>query len=143
MKDLNKIVDLIIKELFDLKDEGSSEQKVLMQLLESGIDLEEIDKAFCFIVKKIHQNNQNKNKKIKKMRVLTAQEKFRLSKDAQACLYDYYYNDSITWQEMERVINNVEKMNQVLDVSDLNMLIEKIIFAKKHENIMVCGLDVH
>lgn len=143
MKDLNKIVDLIIKELFDLKDEGSSEQKVLMQLLESGIDLEEIDKAFCFIVKKIHQNNQNKKKKIKKMRVLTAQEKFRLSKDAQACLYDYYYNDSITWQEMERVINNVEKMNQVLDVSDLNVLIEKILFAKKYENIMVCGLDVH
>ncbi len=142
MKSLDKVVDLIIKELFNVSDIDSSKQRVIMHLLESGIELEDIDKAFSFIVKKIKENN-NSNVVLKKLRILTEKERSYFSKEAQHSLYSYYYNDAFSWQEMERIISDVLKTGRVLDVVDLNLLVEKNLFAKNYKNIMVNRSEIH
>lgn len=143
MKNFNKIIDLIIKELFNTNDVDSSKKRVLTQLLESGVTLEEVDQAFTFIVKKIKEEHTHTKKDVKKIRILSKQERSHLSRDAQMQLYDYYYNNAITWQEMEEVIKDAEKTNRVLDSRDLRRIIEKNIFAKKNKNIMVERIDIN
>ena len=144
MKNLDRIVDLIIKELFKVDDLNNPKQRVIMNLLKSGIDPEEIDKAFHFIIKKIHQYENNKTiYKEKKFRILTTRERSRLSREAHRYLYNYYYNDTITWKEMEIVINNIERMERVVDVNGLNKLIEKVLFDKNLKSIKVNSSIIH
>ncbi len=142
MKNLDKIVDLIIKELFKFDDLNEAKQRVIMSLLENGVKLEDINSAFHFIVKKIHENNKFNNVK-KKNRILTNNERSRLSEEAYQYLYNYYYNNIMTWKQMEEVIYNVEKMPCVVDVNDLNQLLEKILFTKNIKNINIDNSIIH
>ncbi len=129
MKNINKIVDLIIKELFKVDDMDDSKQRVIMQLLESGIPPDQINKAFHFIIKKINQNNKNKNVGDRKFRILTNRERSRLSEDAHQSLYDYYYNNTLSWTEMEELINRIERMEYVVDVKGINYIVEQLVFG--------------
>jgi len=143
VNNLNKIVDLIIKELFNTQDINSSKQSLIKKLLHSGIDPEEIDRAFSYIETKIRENDNTGKKRVRKLRVLTSLEKCKLSPEAQKSLYLYYYNDYISWMELEEIIIDLSKIDRVINEKELDLLIEKNLFAKKNKSIMVCGLEIN
>lgn len=133
MKKIDKIMDLIIKEILNPEKIDTSEKNVITQLLQSGYNMDEIDEAFDFIFKKLHENGNYKTFSNKKIRVLTNSEKFKLSAEANCTLLQHYYNNDISYENLEEILGKIEENDKLVDLNNLNNIIQKILFKQKIE----------
>lgn len=132
MKNFSKIVDLIIKEMLNPENMDITEKNIITSLIQSGYNMDEIDKAFAFIVKKIRES-QDEEKSVQRIRILSDMEQAMLSANAQKVLLQYYYNNNITYEQLEETLNIINEMNKIVDTDNLNNIIHKILFKDKKE----------
>ncbi len=147
MRDFDKIVDLIIKELLTAQDKNQTEKNIIMRLLKNGYKMEQIDQAFELIIKKINEDEEPgkivNNYSFKSIRILTETEKYRLTSDANRFLLYHYYNQNITRDELEELLENIEKVDKILDIDNLTDLMQNIIFHKRCQHYQYAGKFIH
>lgn len=147
MQDFGKIVDLIIKELLTAQDKNQTEKNIIMRLLRNGYKMDQIDHAFELIIKKIKEDeacDEGKNRIRKtKIRILTNREKYRLTSEAHRFLLEHYYNENINNEELEELLNTIEKVDKIFDIDNLTDLIQKMIFKKHYQQNIVAGKFIH
>ncbi|MDD5066956.1 MAG: DUF494 family protein [bacterium] len=133
MKNFDKIVDLIIKELLSVDDSEDTEKNIVMRLLKHGYKIDQIDEAFEFIIKKIreHHDEDGEERTIsRKIRILTDREKYKMTSEAHRLLLEHYYNDNLSSRDLEDILSQIEQNNHILDTEHLEELIHRILFKK-------------
>lgn len=136
MKNFDKIVDLIIKELLSAANSEETEKSVIERLLRNGYRMQQIDEAFEFIIKKIRENEEEEETgpEAIKIRVLSHTEKYKLTAEAHRHLLGHYYGGHISLQDTEEILTRIEKINHIIDLEHLQELIQRVLFKKINQN---------
>lgn len=142
MKNVGKIVDLIIKEILSPEKADVTEQNVINLLLQSGYAMEEIDSAFHYIIRKIRENEAQAHF-VQRIRILSIEEKAKLSPEANRTLLQYYYNNTLSYTDLEDILKQVAEVNKIVDIEDLNYLIQNLVLKCKNSRYMPYRSQIH
>ncbi|MBN1899054.1 MAG: DUF494 family protein [Spirochaetes bacterium] len=142
MNRIEKIVQIILSQILSSERIEVTEEKLTSLLLQKGFHVEEIDQALQLIFDRLNDHLEISYPalyfKRKPVRVLSFQEKSKMTNEAQNLLFYLYHRDNLTHAQMEEIISVVESYSETVDEDVMHQIIIHVLsleFRRKKKKI--------